>query len=601
MSNHLDTAAAVSAVVSAFHGGVDSVKQIRKRSKKRKGEQFIKEKLLQEALESGEAQVSERYTQYFQEIGEQFKSGDAIGREKLLHLAVVMQSELIRSLQIAVQYENAVLDLTKLQEDAVISRRDTLSCLDELRNRLLQDDHSSSPQAPMAPNGQMFPQRQSHEPTQKHQTSKSISSDFVPPGVKMVDEEEAKLSGFSRLLSMRRSSKKDTDSTPRRASVTPNLDWLSPAIRPNVHPTARPTEYELPAADVKRAIVASATQYLHPAMARDPPISRHVSTNSSSSTATSRSDFSDEKIPVLVEEEEGNSPATAVEIAGALPPQHYLQSHHSRYRSSSNNSFKSPAMSPISTISPTSPLPPLAVGSIPETTNAFRRWSAGRPISSAASNRSSIYSQRTSSISVPSTASSASTAMLGRPSKENSYWGFCKGSWTCREDWRKGLHVQTIPAGIYATQSVWRCKHCHFEGSIFGEKKPYSVDTRVYTAQESGVKYRWVFLAKSHVRKGHKVGDSTCFGCIVCAAEGKGTSIFGDVETLCKHLVAEHGRIEMSEEMQKRNRCIVGRSPTPSEDFDFCIPGEPSAPADQGRPLTAPARFSDDVQGMVYA
>jgi hypothetical protein len=78
MNSHLETVAAVSAVVSAFHGGADLVKQIRKRSKKRKGEQFVKEKLLQEALESGEMQISQRYTTHFDEMGPQFRVGDGI-------------------------------------------------------------------------------------------------------------------------------------------------------------------------------------------------------------------------------------------------------------------------------------------------------------------------------------------------------------------------------------------------------------------------------------------------------------------------------------------------------------------------------------------
>lgn len=76
MNSHLEIVAAVSAVVSAFHGGAELVKQIRKRSKKRKGEQFVKEKLLQEALESGEVQISQRYTTHHDELGPPFRIGD---------------------------------------------------------------------------------------------------------------------------------------------------------------------------------------------------------------------------------------------------------------------------------------------------------------------------------------------------------------------------------------------------------------------------------------------------------------------------------------------------------------------------------------------
>lgn len=82
MNAHLETHSAVAAVVSAFHSGADLVKDIRKRSKKKKGEQFMREKMLQEALESGESQISQRYTTHHQELGARFSTGDG----KLEHL-----------------------------------------------------------------------------------------------------------------------------------------------------------------------------------------------------------------------------------------------------------------------------------------------------------------------------------------------------------------------------------------------------------------------------------------------------------------------------------------------------------------------------------
>jgi len=79
----METDRAVSGVVSAFHAGAEYVKQIRKRSKKKKGEQAFKEKSLQEALESGEKQISELYTRHYDQLGARFKTGDGeynIGR-----------------------------------------------------------------------------------------------------------------------------------------------------------------------------------------------------------------------------------------------------------------------------------------------------------------------------------------------------------------------------------------------------------------------------------------------------------------------------------------------------------------------------------------
>jgi hypothetical protein len=488
-----------------------------------------------------------------------------------------MQSELIRSLQIALQYENAVLDLTKLQEDAVMNRRDVLSALDDLRTRLLQQPAQHDPTTAYM---HLLPRRPSLESVQTFATSQTLTSEALPPGVSIPQEEESK-GAFGRLLSMRRGSKKMSVSSPSRDSLLPTLDWIAQAAQPNEHPAVRPTEYELPAEDVKRSIPAPETQFLHPAMAKDPPVSRHVS----NSTST-RSDYSDEKIPVISEEEESGtpiSPGTVVEIAGALPPQHFFQSNHSRYPSTSSTNAS--IMSPTSTTSTTSPLPSPTISVSPDPTFAFRRRSVARPLSS--STRSSTYSHRTSSINMPAPATTGPTAMLGRPSKDNNYWGFCKGAWTTREDWRKGLSIQTIPTGMYNTKLVWRCKWCAFEGEVFGAKKPYQVDHRVFTALESGVRYKFLFLAKSHVKRKQGRDDNTCFGCVVCINEGKGTSIFGNVETLCNHLVVEHGKFDMSEEMQGRNRCVVGRVAEVGEEFDFNIPGGLACVDEDREPMSA--------------
>lgn len=72
----METGAAVAGVVSTFETGANLVQQIRKRSKKKKGEQAIKEKLLQEALESGERQISELYSRHLNESGTGIQIGD---------------------------------------------------------------------------------------------------------------------------------------------------------------------------------------------------------------------------------------------------------------------------------------------------------------------------------------------------------------------------------------------------------------------------------------------------------------------------------------------------------------------------------------------
>jgi hypothetical protein len=60
-----------------------------------------------------------------------------IARDRLLHITIMMQGEVIKSLQMAARYDNAIINLTILHEASITNRRDTLVTLDELKQRLL--------------------------------------------------------------------------------------------------------------------------------------------------------------------------------------------------------------------------------------------------------------------------------------------------------------------------------------------------------------------------------------------------------------------------------------------------------------------------------
>lgn len=192
---------------------------------------------------------------------------------------------------------------------------------------------------------------------------------------------------------------------------------------------------------------------------------------------------------------------------------------------------------------------------------------------------------RTDTIQGPTTAQEA--MMSGRPCKENNYWGFCKGAWGVREEVKRGLGLQTRPDGMYNTHQIWQCKHCHFQGTTFTAPHPVKknktetvVDPNVYTSAV-GIRYKWVFLAKSHVKKktmesgrlqSIKEEKEECnYGCLICSVEGNVTGIYGNVETLMNHIFLEHTRT-MSDRTLSKARCILGRSADKEEDWDINIP-----------------------------
>ena len=168
--------------------------------------------------------------------------------------------------------------------------------------------------------------------------------------------------------------------------------------------------------------------------------------------------------------------------------------------------------------------------------------------------------------------------MNGRPCKDNNYWGFCKGAWDVREETKKGLALRTMPSGMYNTKDVWECRSCNFRGNTYTvtlpgkkAKKETIVDPNIHTSK-SGIRYKWIFLAKSHVKKKtpDSAGEECNYGCVICSVELKVTSIFGNVDTLMYHLL-EHVS-DMTQKTMLQTRCIVGRTAGTDEVWDINVP-----------------------------
>jgi hypothetical protein len=173
------------------------------------------------------------------------------------------------------------------------------------------------------------------------------------------------------------------------------------------------------------------------------------------------------------------------------------------------------------------------------------------------------------------------TADGSRPHRNNGYWGFCKGAWDVRDELKKGMEVRLQPSGYYNNKKIWTCKSCMFTGSVFtlrhSTKKNKTDDfpDPHIKISESGIRYRWVFLAKSHVKKkaGTPGSVDDNFGCIFCNAEHNVTSIYGGVESLMNHIALSHKHVAgMSEQMRKWVTCVWGRTAGDKEDFDINIP-----------------------------
>ncbi|OJD33124.1 uncharacterized protein BKCO1_3300012 [Diplodia corticola] len=699
--NSLQVSVAVSAVASAFHSGAELLKQLKKQRKKRRGEEAFREKALLESLENGETQIEQRYAQDCQELGQSVRIGDAIARERLLHIAVSLQSDVIRSLQIATRNDSAVVDLTALHEASVMLRRDTLTALAELRQRAFNDMPSEYRQrlnsdAAYSPSTSSI-QRSSLSNSQRSRSSTNYS-DNLPPAVTILNTEEKPKSVLSRVFSHRRSSSaltsqsSNSSNSEKRNSgynLTSNFPWMSDRTPQEHQDMVSPQTHELPAEVPVR---------LRPPMDPPPPPAYSPSRFNRSPFDSDRkfdpTHFPDSPRPIHPLERESmdqqqiealsldaavQAPPSVVRTSAdvneafnqclgslrldqGLRPTSWLSSSAS-ISSSSHYSTSENATGDNVTISSANcsgdDCASLAVTvAPPRQRHSYTSIQNSSPFSTepppneltsppctatTMQSHNRAFSAPTVTVIPPPPQTQAPPVlspsapvvpMLGRPCKANNYYNFCKGAWSLREEFKKGLTTRNKPVGMYTSCLVWQCKECNFEGPSFGNKKPYTTDPRTYTFvhERAGsgmpvtVKYKWLFLAKSHVKiksgllrptateneqtiaslngflgNNHHQAPSSCdlssrdnsavddgkylhkpgysYGCSFCCAEGRVTSVYGTAETLLGHVAEAHagpavaGRQQLSADALARTKCVIGRAPEKSEEWDVWFPG----------------------------
>jgi hypothetical protein len=173
---------------------------------------------------------------------------------------------------------------------------------------------------------------------------------------------------------------------------------------------------------------------------------------------------------------------------------------------------------------------------------------------------------------------------VGRPCRANDYWGICRGAWATREKAEKGMMLRSTPTGMYSSKEIWECKDCSFYGLAHSAPHPLKqnrrvsvMDTKVYTAK-CGIRYRWIFLTKSHVKtKPKEAQNEISYGCILCLSEGYVTNTYDSSEMLMHHIALAHVQ-DMTHELAKKIRCIQGRIAGPEEDWDINVPLKTTEP-----------------------
>ena len=163
------------------------------------------------------------------------------------------------------------------------------------------------------------------------------------------------------------------------------------------------------------------------------------------------------------------------------------------------------------------------------------------------------------------------------PLPDNDYGGFCEGAYYIQVG-LKGNGVKLRNSSTAKTGEGWywgcRNKYCVFEGPACKIGKEFFFDDTVREFKSNGVlliRYRWSFLAKSHVamrKTKHKAYD---YRCIFCVLQGTPAPAIRKTRPFLEH-VAEHQIQHLDESILRKTLCINDRVARDDEYFDVNFP-----------------------------
>lgn len=182
------------------------------------------------------------------------------------------------------------------------------------------------------------------------------------------------------------------------------------------------------------------------------------------------------------------------------------------------------------------------------------------------------------------------------PETSNSF-GLCPGATLLHtSNLNKALEVRTVPRSLLSTTTFLKCseKSCTFEGPQKSKsKKTPAPDDTIFPSQSTGMFFRWLFLAKSHLpssatHRGRGLDASfQAYTCVFCADTRGAGPRFEGTEALMAHILYVHAD-NMPLDVAKRWNVLLGPVGKPEDDFDLNIP------------LSCNQRLADKAEGAGY-
>lgn len=154
------------------------------------------------------------------------------------------------------------------------------------------------------------------------------------------------------------------------------------------------------------------------------------------------------------------------------------------------------------------------------------------------------------------------------PTPENEYLSFCKSAVRLQNGDRKAMTKCKEFNDGWSQSSVYflgcASSKCAFAGHIALDK----IWDKVWPDEAKGLKFRWSFLAKSHVSQQKVKDHQYIYQCVFCVFLGEKSPVFAGTDTYLAH-VQEHRGHMMNEVILYKTKCIADRIAEDEEEYDI--------------------------------
>ena len=165
----------------------------------------------------------------------------------------------------------------------------------------------------------------------------------------------------------------------------------------------------------------------------------------------------------------------------------------------------------------------------------------------------------------------ASTEPMAKPTSNEppKYGGSCKYAFLIRENGPKGyLEAQNNAMWGENWSLLCRSSKCKFGKKARPGKLRDEVDDRVY--ESHGLKYRWLFLAKSHCAH-NMLSMEWPYICLICHSLNQDSQQYSGHDDLFAH-IAEHQQDKVGEVPLRGPISFTNRGIKEDDHFDLCLP-----------------------------